>query len=285
LASNRFAPNGYYNSYPNNLPWSYGTRAPAGSINTYNWGGYAPALVTAPYGTWNAVPWQYGCAKASTNLQSVTGPEGVRAYQFSVAKTDDPMGLASSAPRAEFDQVDPAAQRLDYSVQLPYMIDENTGERFYTLAVYIPNATLDGMKVLRWSTLWQYHADNTANMQGSGGIATWGGSNGGPWLVFQRPFADPLNPSPLAKLDLTKYVGQWVKLGVATKWTAASDGYIQYYLNGSPIGAKYTGKTVLSGEKFYLKQGFYMDYTTHPGQTLILYETPLMESRTFPTVW
>lgn len=265
-------PNGYFTRDAHQVwPGRNPITVPAGHIHSTS-GQDVRALDPKPYDTWKPVMWQWANEKTPGNIQNVTGPDGVPAYRFQVGKNDDPMNLASRAPRSEFDQVDPEAQRLGVSPQKDRMITGNTGERWYKFDVYLPEGQFP--KDQRWATLMQWHTHNTyaGGMNGSGALSVHKG-----FLDFSKPFApseDPLYRMPLPTND-------WTRIGMHVNWSSGKDGFLQWYVDGKPVGELYRGPTVPEGAMHYLKQGYYRDYgTAH--STGVVFQTPMMEAKERP---
>lgn len=265
-----YAPNGYTTRGPMQVwPGRNPLTTPAGYIHSTS-GQDVKALTPKPYDTWKPVQWAWANEKKPGNIQTVTGPGGVPAYRFQVGKNDDPMNLASHAPRSEFDQVDPEAQRLGVSPQKDLMITDKTGERFYKFGIYLPKDQFPQDQ--RWATLMQYHPDHKSNMEGGGGLAVHG-----KYLDFLKPFGG--GGQTLHRMPLP--TDKWTNIGLKVNWSSGKDGFMQWYVNGKPVGEAYHGPTVKAGQSVYLKQGYYRDYGTAHG-TGVVYQTPMMEAQRPP---
>lgn len=262
-----YAPNGFGTRAPMQVwPGKNPITTPAGMIHSTS-GQDVKALHPKPHDVWRPVEWAWANEKTPGNIQTVDGPGGVPAYRFQVGKNDDPMGLASRAPRSEFDQVDPEAQRMGVSPQKDRMITGDTGEKFYKFGVYLPSKEFPTDQ--RWATLMQWHTDHKyGSMDGSGGLAVHA-----KYLDFSKPFAPSEDPLHRMELPLDK----WTNVGMHVNWSDGEDGFLQWYVDGKPVGELYRGPTVPPGANHYLKQGYYRDYgTAH--STGVVYETPMLEA-------
>lgn len=277
LAPNPYAPAGYVTRPPTQAwggknPMS----VPAGKVPVWSTNGtfMVDALRPAPTPDgWKPVDFQWASATRQDRI-TVENVGGVPMYKFVVGKNDDPMALGSHAPRSEFDQVDPEAQRMGVSPQKSMMIGPNTGQRYYKWTMNIPQDFHEG---LRWATVMQWHVQNTGSIDGfnQGSLAIHGG-----YLDFGMPGPDG---SRAFRIPLSQIKGQNIDIGLDVNWSANGDGHLQWMLNGQPVGQRYQGRT--ASDLMYLKQGLYTDYPTHPGRDLTLYNTPMMESTQRPTNW
>lgn len=243
------------------------------------------ALTPKAYGEWSRIEMVWNVVEHLPRNYEVVTLGGVRCYKFLTGTNDDPEGLASHAPRTELTSTDPASQRYGQvspsqgTIAQNQTITPQTGERWYKFGLYIPSAAFRVGK-LRWNTFMQWHNEESSPK----GLGVTSGLAAHPWkdtIDFGKPYADA-EVDPAYSMKLSTNMDKWLEIGLHVLWTDdPAKGFVEWWLNGQPVGTVYHGVTCDTGDFLFQTQGLYHDFSTSEGDYTI-YETPMLVATTKP---
>lgn len=238
------------------------------------------ALQTVPY---PVVDLHDSSQLATGNFTDANG-ETRMGYRFTIAPGDSPDWGGS--PRVEFDSANGGDQNP--SNGMPNSAGWSKGlvlegsEMWFSWSMYLDaNFSLNQ----QWATLFQLHAGNT-NYDGSSPLNGWP-NPGWPGINVEKGAIafglgpDATSPGQVWTGNLADYRGKWTDIAIHAKFSAGSDGLLEFYLNGKKVGTK-TGANMVyvttggTPRWYYMKQGFYR--ASNATTTDTVYQTPILVS-------
>ena len=205
-------------------------------------------------------------------------------YRFTIAQGQAPDWGGS--PRVEFDSAAGADQNPGDGMPSPNgwaagIVTEGS-EMWFSWSMYLAS---DFSLTQPWATLFQLHAGNT-NLDPSSPLNGWP-NPGWPGINVENGAIafglgpDATSPGQVWVGKLADYRGKWTDIAVHAKFSAGSDGLLEFYLNGVKVGTK-TGANMVYGTLngtprwYYMKQGYYRDASVSSTDTV--YQTPILVS-------